>query len=204
LESGNAKILTDPNLTVQEGETATISLTNNVVNNITSTITPPVPPSTQSTVTTTATFAPVGLTLSINIERIDDNGFINLSVSPRISSISGSFPLAAGGVTNLISTISERVLNSGRIRLRDTQTLVLSGVIQDSEIETTSKVPILGDLPIIGALFRSSSSTSRRSEVIIVVTPRIIDDSQNATWGYTYQPGPETQKVLDSNQRKTQ
>ena len=204
LESGNAKILTDPNLTVQEGETATISLTNNVVNNITSTITPPVPPSTQSTVTTTATFAPVGLTLSINIERIDDNGFINLSVSPRISSISGSFPLAAGGVTNLISTISERVLNSGRIRLRDTQTLVLSGVIQDSEIETTSKVPILGDLPIIGALFRSSSSTNRRSEVIIVVTPRIIDDSQNATWGYTYQPGPETQKVLDSNQRKTQ
>jgi type IV pilus assembly protein PilQ len=40
--------------------------------------------------------------------------------------------------------------------------------------------------------------------VIIVVTPRIIDDSQDANWGYTYQPGPEAQKVLDSNQRKTQ
>lgn len=88
--------------------------------------------------------------------------------------------------------------------MRDAQTLILSGIIQDSDIENVSKVPILGDLPIIGALFRSTSSINTRSEVIIIVTPRIIDDSQDATWGYTYQPGPETQKVLDSNQRKTQ
>ena len=59
-------------------------------------------------------------------------------------------------------------------------------------------------MPIIGALFRGSSSTNTRSEVIIIVTPRIIDDSQNANWGYTYQPGPETQKVLDSNNIKPQ
>lgn len=204
LTSGDAKILTDPNLTVQEGETATIALTDNVVTNITSTVTPPTPPATASTVTTTAVTTPVGLTLSINIERIDDNGFINLSVSPRISRISSTFPLVGSTGTNFISTIGERVLNSGRIRLRDAQTLVLSGVIQDTEFETASKVPILGDLPIIGALFRSSTSDSIRNEVIIIVTPRIIDDSQNATWGYTYQPGSETQKVLDSNQIKAQ
>jgi type IV pilus assembly protein PilQ len=88
--------------------------------------------------------------------------------------------------------------------LRDGQTFVLSGVIQDSDREVITKVPILGDLPIIGALFRGSDSQNTRSEVIIIVTPRIMDDSQNATWGYTYQPGPEAQKVLDSNQRKTQ
>ena len=93
---------------------------------------------------------------------------------------------------------------AGKIRLRDGQTFILSGVIQDSDRETITKVPILGDLPIIGALFRGSSTQNTRSEVIIVVTPRIIDDSQNASWGYTYQPGTETQKVLDSNQRKTQ
>ena len=84
------------------------------------------------------------------------------------------------------------------------QSLVLSGVIQDSDRESVSKVPILGDLPIIGALFRSTQSINSRAEVIIIVTPRIIDDSQNANWGYTYQPGAETQKVLDSNQIKPQ
>ncbi|OIP78601.1 MAG: hypothetical protein AUK48_01335 [Oscillatoriales cyanobacterium CG2_30_44_21] len=200
IANGNAKVITDPNLTVQEGETATIALTDQVVNNVTTTVTPPTPPATLSTTTTTATFAQVGLTLSINIEKIDDNGFINLSVSPRIST-----PLETTLVgLNLITPVSERVLNSGRIRLRDAQTLVLSGVIRDSDSETVSKVPLLGDLPIIGALFRSTSSVNRRSEVIIIVTPRIIDDSQDANWGYTYQPGAEVQKILDSNQIKPQ
>ena len=125
-------------------------------------------------------------------------------MSPRIATPLDRVPLVSTAGNNFIIPISERVLNSGRIRLRDAQTLVLSGVIRDSDSESVQKVPLLGDIPIIGALFRTTTTTNRRSEVIIVVTPRIIDDSQDATWGYTYQPGPEAQKVLDSNQRKTQ
>jgi type IV pilus assembly protein PilQ len=203
ISNGSAKVITDPNLTVQEGETATIALTDQVINNITSTSvasTTGGPPTT----TTTATFAQVGLTLAIQIERIDDNGFINLSVSPRISVPLDRVALNSTAGNNFIIPISERVLNSGRIRLRDAQTLVLSGVIRDSDSEAVQKIPLLGDIPIIGALFRTTTTTNRRSEVIIIVTPRIIDDSQDANWGYTYQPGPEAQKVLDSNQRKTQ
>ena len=204
IRNGSAKVITDPNLTVQEGETATIALTDQVINNITSTVTAATTPGTAATTTTTATFAQVGLTLAIQIERIDDNGFINLSVSPRISTPLNAVPLTSSAGTNFVVPISERVLNSGRIRLRDAQTLVLSGVIRDSDSESVQKVPLLGDIPIIGALFRRTTTTNSRSEVIIVVTPRIIDDSQDANWGYTYQPGPEAQKVLDSNQRETQ
>lgn len=204
VRNGSAKVLTDPNLTVQEGETATIALTDQVINNITSTVTAATTPGTAATTTTTATFAQVGLTLSIQIERIDDNGFINLSVSPRISTPLNAVPLTSSAGTNFIVPISDRVLNSGRIRLRDAQTLILSGVIRDSDSESVQKVPLLGDLPIIGALFRRTVTSNNRSEVIIIVTPRIMDDSQNANWGYTYQPGPETQKVIDSNQRQIQ
>jgi type IV pilus assembly protein PilQ len=204
IRNGSAKVITDPNLTVQEGETATIALTDQVINNITSTVTAATTPGTAATTTTTATFAQVGLTLAIQIERIDDNGFINLSVSPRISTPLEAVPLTSSAGTNFVVPISERVLNSGRIRLRDSQTLILSGVIRDSDSEAVDKVPLLGDLPIIGALFRRTITSNRRSEVIIVVTPRIIDDSQDANWGYTYQPGPEVQKVLDSNQIKPQ
>jgi len=60
-------------------------------------------------------------------------------------------------------------------------------------------VPILGDLPIIGALFRSTSTTNERREVIVIITPRILDDSDKSRFGYTYQPGQEVQKILDSN-----
>jgi type IV pilus assembly protein PilQ len=204
IRNGSAKIITDPNLTVQEGETATIALVDQVVNNITSTITAATTPGTAATTTTTATFAQVGLTLTIQIDRIDDNGFINLSVSPRIATPLSPVALTSSAGTNFVVPISERLLNSGKIRLRDAQTLILSGVIRDSDSESVQKVPILGDLPIIGALFRRTTTSNSRSEVIIVVTPRIIDDSQDATWGYTYQPGPEAQKVLDSNQRKVQ
>ncbi|MFN5500923.1 MAG: secretin N-terminal domain-containing protein, partial [Pseudanabaena sp.] len=167
ISNGSAKVITDPNLTVQEGETATIALTDQVVNNITSTSvasTTGGPPTT----TTTATFAQVGLTLAIQIERIDDNGFINLSVSPRISVPLERVALNSTAGDNFIIPISERVLNSGRIRLRDAQTLVLSGVIRDSDSESVQKVPLLGDIPIIGALFRRTTTTNSRSEVIIV------------------------------------
>lgn len=200
IQNGNGKILTDPNLTVQEGETATIALTDQVINNITSTVSVAVG---GNVTTTNASLSDVGLTLSINIERIDDNGFVNLSVSPTIATPGQTLTFGTNPV-NSITAIKKRVLNSGKIRLRDNQTLVLSGIIQDSDSESVSKVPLLGDLPIIGALFRTVTTNNSRNEVVVVVTPRIIDDSQNATWGYTYQPGPETQKVLDSNQRKSQ
>jgi type IV pilus assembly protein PilQ len=205
ITNGAGKILTDPTLTVQEGETASISLTEDVVKSNTVSRPEPTLVSPNPIATQTVTTEAVGLSLNIVINRIDDNGFINLAVSPNISALGESVPLGnIGGIPTFQNSISKRVLNSGQIRIRDGQTLILSGVIRDQDRESITKVPLLGDLPIIGALFRTTTSSNNRSEVVIVITPRVIDDSQDANWGYTYQPGPETQKVLDSNQRKVQ
>ena len=54
--------------------------------------------------------------------------------------------------------------------------LVLTGVIKDEDSVATSKVPILGDIPIIGSLFRSSSDVKEKGELIIMVTPKILKD----------------------------
>ncbi len=200
IQSSNAKVLTDPTLTVQEGERASVGLTQEVPGG--STITPST--TVNGVITpggTTFNVKKAGLTLNIQVDRIDDNGFVNMSLSPTVSSVVQTITNPDGSQQALLS---ERTLNSGKIRLRDGQTLILSGVIQDTDRETITKVPFLGDLPIIGALFRGSSSQNTRSEVIIIVTPRIMDDSQNSNFGYSYQPGPETQKVLDSNQIKPQ
>lgn len=199
--SGQAKVLTDPSLTVQEGESASISLTEDVVteNTIDRSVNNGI-----ETVTQKTEVKPAGLSLNITIARVDDNGFVNLSISPTITSPGTRILTTIGNTAgSFVTPLSTRTLNSGQIRLRDGQTLILSGVIRDTDQQSVEKVPILADIPILGALFRRDINTNTRNEVVIVVTPRIIDDSQNANWGYTYQPGVETQKVLDSNQIKT-
>lgn len=199
ITNNNAKILTDPTLVVQEGQTANVNLTQEVVTNINQQIN-----ATQSSTTITITVekARAGLILPIKVDRIDDNGFISLSIAPSVSRPSGSITVnlpTAGGtnVTNAITLLAERRLESGQIRLRDGQTLVVGGIIQDQDRSTVTKVPILGDIPILGALFRRTNRDNSRQEVIVLVTPRILDDSQNTGFGYTYTPGREAQELND-------
>jgi len=193
ITSGNAKILTDPTLVVQEGETATVNLTQEVVGNIRS--------ETESsenvtTRTVTAEIREAGLILEIAISRIDDNGFISLAVNPRVTSIGGQQDLSVGDDTNRIALLNVRQLSSGQIRLRDGQTLILSGIIQESDRTTVSKVPILGDIPILGALFRSTNRQNQRQEVIVLLTPQIIQDNEGSSFGYNYTPGRDARQLL--------
>jgi type IV pilus assembly protein PilQ len=193
ITSGNAKILTDPTLVVQEGETATVNLTQEVVGNIRS--------ETESsenvtTRTVTAEIREAGLILEIAISRIDDNGFISLAVNPRVTSIGTQQDLSVGDNTNRIALLNVRQLSSGQIRLRDGQTLILSGIIQESDRTTVSKVPILGDIPILGALFRSTNRQNQRQEVIVLLTPQIIQDNEGSSFGYNYTPGRDARQLL--------
>ncbi len=190
IQSGNAKVLTDPTLVVQEGQEATVKLTQKVIENVTTQVDP-----LSGVRTTTPVLQDAGLTLAINVDKIDDNGYINLTVSPTIAAVGDIqvFDAGVGGVNELF-LLNRRELSSGLIRLRDGQTLILSGIISESDQSTTSKVPLLGDIPLLGALFRSQTDTSQRTEVIVLLTPQILHDS--GQWGYNYQPGRGTAEVL--------
>jgi type IV pilus assembly protein PilQ len=72
----------------------------------------------------------------------------------------------------------------------------LSGIISEQDQSVTSKVPILGDLPVIGALFRSQTDTTNRSEVVVMLTPQIIHDNTESQFGYNYTPGKATADYL--------
>jgi len=189
ITTNNAKILTDPTLVVQEGETAGVNLTQQVITNITTQTTGGTGLTTQ---TITAEKGNAGLTLSVEVTRIDDNGFISMRINPTVRAIASTRPLA----NNQISLLQERSLQSGLIRLRDGQTLIVSGIINDTERVTASKIPILGDLPLIGALFRSTNKTNERAEVIVLVTPQILDDSDRSSFGYQYNPSPDARRML--------
>lgn len=197
ITSNNAKILTDPTLVVQEGETANVNITDEVITNITQ--------QTQSTgntstTTTTAVKDKAGLQLGVAIDRVDDNGFVSLRVNPIIRTPGGSQDLSTGQNVNTIRLLGERSLQSGLIRLRDGQTLIVSGIIRDEERITANKIPILGDLPIIGSLFRSTNKANQRAELIVLLTPQILDDSDRSNFGYQNSISPDARQLLQRNQ----
>ncbi|MEB3158317.1 MAG: hypothetical protein VKK03_02525 [Synechococcus sp.] len=187
IESSSAKTLAQPTLLVQEGQEAEVVTGTNVITDVERTVT--ANGSTQFTYTRQN----AGLTLKVKVSKIDDNGFVSLDLSPQVS-----VPIPAGrneGVA--VFNIAGRSLSSGAIRLRDRQTLVLTGVIQDEDREVVTKWPILGDLPLIGQLFRSSGSSREKNELVILVTPAIVDDEAGGSYGYGYRPStPEARTLM--------
>ncbi|EDY37724.1 general secretion pathway protein D [Cyanobium sp. PCC 7001] len=135
-----------------------------------------------------------GLVLGARIEKIDDNGFVTFALSPSVSAITGQEQAPEGCGSNL-NILSVRRLDTGAVRVRDGQTLILTGVISDFDRSVVSKWPILGDIPLIGQFFRSTSNQKEKRELVIMVTPRIINDEQGGAFGYGYQPG--TRQVRD-------
>lgn len=190
VQNGNAKILTDPTLIVQEGQQAVVKLTSEVYGGIK---TGSSTSGSESASSREPIIKEAGLTLAVKVERIDDNGFVSLSVAPTVSAPGGTTPTPDG----VITLLSARSLQSGLVRLRDGQTLILSGIIQESDRASVSKIPILGDIPLLGALFRQTNRTNQRNEVIVLLTPQIMDDSENSAYGYNYTPSPQVRQMLE-------
>jgi type IV pilus assembly protein PilQ len=139
-------------------------------------------------------FGIAGLTFGARVSKIDDNGFVTFSMSPAITAALRQQPVAGCG---LIDILAVRRLDTGSARVRDGQTLIMTGVISDADRQEVSKWPILGDVPIIGQFFRSSNNNRAKRELVILVTPRIINDNEGGTFGYGYQPGSgDTRRFL--------
>jgi pilus assembly protein CpaC len=100
---------------------------------------------------------------------VQSDGMITLRVSPSVSEITQLVETSTGPQP----VLSSRKLNT-TVNLRDGQTLALAGLLQDDLREIVTKVPMLGDIPILGTLFRSSSYQQKKTDLLIAVTPHII------------------------------
>jgi type IV pilus assembly protein PilQ len=99
---------------------------------------------------------------------IGDDGYIRMSIYPKDS----DGVLQENGIPNETST--ELRTN---VVVKDGQMVVIGGLFRDSTVTSKSQVPVLGDLPFVGALFRGKRDTTTREEVIIILTPHIIADA---------------------------
>ena len=178
IESGSAKVLTEPTLLIGESEQSEVNVGLEVVTKI------------KTGCETEKGNA--GLSLLVNVSKIDDNGFVTLSINPALNS-----PVLAGSVCGVdFFNIDKREMVANNIRLRDRQTLVASGVISELQEEITTKWPLLGDLPLLGSFFRETVSRRQKEELVILVTPQIIDDQRGGFYGYGYYPSTQGVKEV--------
>ncbi len=170
----NANIVSTPNLITLDNEEAKIVVGENV---------PFITGQFTNTGTAGAAVNPfqtierkdVGVTLRIR-PQIGEGGAVRMTVFQEQSSVKTD---TAAGTTNAGPSTSKRSIE-GTVTVDDGQILVLGGLIEDRYINIKSKVPLLGDLPLLGALFRSESRERRRTNLIVFLRPIVMRDAESA------------------------
>jgi pilus assembly protein CpaC len=104
-------------------------------------------------------------------------GNIRLQVAPEVSSLDFASGLVVSGFA-VPSLLTRRA--STEVELQNGQTFAIAGLLDNSTLESVTRVPILGDLPILGALFRSRQKRENRTELLVLVTPRLIGPMDQA------------------------
>lgn len=162
---GKAKILSDPKVATLNNQAATINVTSQIPY-VTSNVSP-----TAATVTETVNYVTTGITMTVT-PTINADGRILLVIQPNVSQPSAT---AAANTQTGAPAIDTRNANT-TVLVRDGETVVIGGLISDSVSDTISKVPFLGDIPVLGWLFKKKSQSRNRVELLIFVTARLMPD----------------------------
>jgi type II secretory pathway component HofQ len=116
------------------------------------------------------------LTVRLSVTpRISANNYVKLSVSPRIIRLGDQVASIVGGVANNVPSFETREITTS-VMIPSGNTLVMGGLIQDNVHQQNTKVPVLGDIPGLGLLFRSDTKSRTKSNLIIFLTPTIVED----------------------------
>ena len=159
LQEGHARMLSAPNLLTQPGQEATFLVGGEL----------PIPVS-NGLGTVSIDYKEFGVKLNVTPTILGDGG-IEAKVAPEVSSIDSADGIQINGFT--IPGIKTSKLSTDVIT-KDGESIVLGGLLDRSESKTVQKFPILGDLPILGELFRSTSYQRQDSDVVFVMTPSIV------------------------------
>jgi general secretion pathway protein D len=158
-------ILSSPSLVVRDGVQANMSVGTDVPTIGSTTINPGT-----ETQSTTVEYRKTGVELSVT-PTINAQGLVVLQIDQRISNtLEGS--TVAGS-----PSIFERAVTT-EVLAQSGQTVMLAGLMSENTTRTKTKVPFLGDFPLIGALFRGEKDSTSKTELIIMITPRVIDQPE--------------------------
>ncbi len=161
-KNGLLNILSTPNILTSDNKEAEINVGENV---------PFQGAATQSTIGTTTSVERKDIGINLKIKpQISEGDYIRLDINQEISAVKDS----KGQAIDLITT--KRSAKTS-IVVKDKETVAIGGLIQDTEEETINKVPFLGDIPLMGWMFKSKSKTRKKTNLMILLTPHIVKDA---------------------------
>ncbi|EHU4916132.1 pilus assembly protein N-terminal domain-containing protein [Vibrio vulnificus] len=153
------RVLAEPNLSVISGETASFLVGGEI------------PIAIRDEDGITISYKEYGVKLSM-VAKVTDSENIRLSLLPEVSSIDEENK-TANGLINVPALRTRKAQTT--VQLKDGQSFVLAGLLTSEERESLSKIPVLGDIPILGALFSHTKSNQTKTELIIVATVNLVD-----------------------------
>ncbi len=176
---GTAKVLSSPRLSVMNNQTALLKVVENFVYfNVKADTTSTVNVGTTVAVTTTPQSVSVGLVMTVT-PQVSSGDAVILNVRPTISSISelkeDPNPSIPAGIKNYVPQIRTREIESV-MRVSSGEVAVLGGLMEDSVNWKTGRVPLVGQIPLIGELFNTRNNAATKSELVIFLRPVIIRD----------------------------
>ncbi|MEI9930349.1 MAG: type II secretion system secretin GspD [Rhizomicrobium sp.] len=186
------KVISAPKVLVLNNHTASLEVGDQVPVSTGNLVTGGVSGVSDPTVANEIQYVPTGVILTVT-PRVNDSGLVLLDIAQEVSDVK---PGSAG--TQNTPTIEERKFNSS-IAVHDGQTIALGGLIRDNNSHERLGIPYLSEIPYIGALFGSTSNIDNRTELLVLLTPRVIrnaDDAKSITQelkekiGTVAPPGP--------------
>lgn len=162
-QNGDVKLLSNPNISAVDGQPAAVFIGDNItyISSITSS------PTGQNVTTATVS---AGIKLFVT-GKVNNDGYVTLNIHPEVSSV--TFRVGIGGAQ--LPDISSREATT-TLRVKDGDTIAIGGLISQQDVKSIQKVPILGDLPFFGQLFRDTQVTHNRNEVVIFIKVSIAKD----------------------------
>jgi general secretion pathway protein D len=164
IAKGNGRIISKPRIAAQSGSTAKI-ITGDALPILTS-----IALSGVNAVQQQVQYVNVGVTLQI-APRVGDDGYVTSHVFAEVSSVTG--------ISQGYPTISQREASTSAT-VHDGDSFVIGGLTQESELMRHSRIPGLGDIPLLGELFKTENGNSSKTDLYIVVTPHVVKGSDGS------------------------
>ena len=164
--NGLLNVLSTPNILTSDNKEAEIFVGENVPFGGASTIS-------SGLSTTSVERKDIGINLKIK-PQISEGDYIRLDINQEISAVKDTVIVGAGSTDRTTTKRSAKT----SVVVKDSETVVIGGLIQDQENETVSKVPFLGDIPGLGWLFKTKNKTKTKTNLMILLIPRIVKDNE--------------------------
>lgn len=164
---GLVRSLAEPNLIALSGETAKFRAGSEI----------PIPQINVETNNATVTYKEIGVSLEFT-PRVVENDLIQIRMKSEVSSLDSSKSITFNGAT-IIGTSDRKAETT--VELRDGESFAVAGILEDNFRDAAGQLPVLGDIPILGALFRSANYQRDQTELVIIITPYLVSPTRGDT-----------------------